>query len=230
MDIRVDAQANKSRIELVDAAFQSGEKLYKENRILIGEGVLTKYNQKKIIPLRTVKVVPIADSFELQNAWQIKSAQKSFTVFAATATEKSEWMSHISQCVKDLLSKEPNHHDDDSLEESPVWVPDNKTTECFGCQVNFTTFNRRHHCRKCGKIFCGTCSKYKELIVSQDRKKPLRVCFNCFSKRNQSSNSLERNSTNSTPLTRDSDDTDDSDQDVEDRKSETYDHQTQFFQ
>lgn len=254
MDSRVDAQANKSRIELVDAAFTSGEKLYRENRILIGEGVLTKvckkkpkarqfflfndilvyanilqqkkrYNQQKIIPLRTVKVVPIADSLELQNAWQIKSAQKSFTVYAATPTEKSEWMSHISQCVKDLLSKEPQAVDDETMEESPVWVPDNKRTTCFGCSAQFTTFNRRHHCRKCGQIFCGTCSKYRELIASQDKRKPLRVCFDCFSKNNKDGNA-ERSSINSTPSTRDSDD---SDQDIDEMKSNSYDHQPNFY-
>lgn len=134
-------------------------------------------------------------------------------------------MSHISQCVKDLLSKDPSLLDDETLEESPVWVPDNKTNACFGCGVQFTTFNRRHHCRKCGKIFCGTCSKYRELIVSQDKNKRLRVCFDCKSK-NHKSNSGERNSSTPTPSTRDSDD---SDQDTDEKKSDNYDHQPNFY-
>ena len=41
----------------------------------------------------------------LRHGWQIISSKKSFAVFAATATEKSEWMAHIRKCVNDLFSK-----------------------------------------------------------------------------------------------------------------------------
>ena len=40
-----------------------------------------------------------------RNGWQIISPSKSFTVYAATATEKAEWMAHINKCVQDLLKK-----------------------------------------------------------------------------------------------------------------------------
>ena len=33
------------------------------------------------------------------------SPKKSFAVFAATKTEKDEWMAHIKKCIADLLSK-----------------------------------------------------------------------------------------------------------------------------
>lgn len=41
----------------------------------------------------------------LRNGWKIISPSKSFVVYAATATEKSQWMSHIRKCVNDLLLK-----------------------------------------------------------------------------------------------------------------------------
>lgn len=41
----------------------------------------------------------------LKNGWQIISPKKSFAVYAATATEKAEWMAHINKCITDLLSK-----------------------------------------------------------------------------------------------------------------------------
>ena len=40
-----------------------------------------------------------------KNGWQVISPKKSFAVFAATKTEKEEWMAHIKKCVADLLSK-----------------------------------------------------------------------------------------------------------------------------
>ena len=42
---------------------------------------------------------------DLRNGWQIISPTKSFTVYAATANEKSEWMTHIKKCVHELITK-----------------------------------------------------------------------------------------------------------------------------
>ena len=38
-----------------------------------------------------------------------------------------------------------------------VWIPDEKATACAICSAVFGVINRRHHCRSCGKIFCGQC-------------------------------------------------------------------------
>lgn len=42
---------------------------------------------------------------ELRNGWLICTASKSFAVYAATSTEKQEWMAHINKCIEDLLKK-----------------------------------------------------------------------------------------------------------------------------
>ena len=42
---------------------------------------------------------------DFQNGWQIISPGKSFAVYAATSTEKAEWMAHISKCITDLIKK-----------------------------------------------------------------------------------------------------------------------------
>jgi len=49
------------------------------------------------------------DVLGLRNGWQIISPSKSFTVYAATASEKTEWMAHIEKCAQDLLTKRKNH-------------------------------------------------------------------------------------------------------------------------
>lgn len=41
---------------------------------------------------------------DLRNGWKIISPSKSFVVYAATATEKKEWMAHIRKCVNDILA------------------------------------------------------------------------------------------------------------------------------
>ena len=40
-----------------------------------------------------------------KNGWQVISPKKSFAVFAATPTEKAEWMAHINKCIVDLLAR-----------------------------------------------------------------------------------------------------------------------------
>lgn len=45
--------------------------------------------------------------------------------------------------------------------EFPRWQPDGDTQECLICQDSFTFFNRRHHCRKCGRVVCSDCSKHE---------------------------------------------------------------------
>lgn len=42
---------------------------------------------------------------EMKNGWLIKTRSKSFAVYAATNTEKKEWMLHIERCVHDILTK-----------------------------------------------------------------------------------------------------------------------------
>lgn len=60
----------------------------------------------------------------LRNGWKLISPSKSFVVYAATSTEKHQWMSHIKKCVDDLLIKRMYP----VLASMPVWFfpPKNK--------------------------------------------------------------------------------------------------------
>ena len=100
-------------------------------RVLVGEGVLTKacrkkvkprqfflfndllvygsiiiskkkYNTQHIIPLEEVKLKSLEDDGQFKNGWLICTRGKSFAVYAATATEKQEWMAHINKVSEHL--------------------------------------------------------------------------------------------------------------------------------
>lgn len=44
---------------------------------------------------------------------------------------------------------------------SPLaWLPDSEAPHCFDCGCDFTALRRRHHCRLCGLVFCGSCSGF----------------------------------------------------------------------
>lgn len=40
------------------------------------------------------------------------------------------------------------------------WVPDHTCPACISCGAGFGMLNRKHHCRICGMIFCGLCTRY----------------------------------------------------------------------
>ncbi|XP_066264794.1 pleckstrin homology domain-containing family F member 2-like isoform X3 [Branchiostoma lanceolatum] len=204
---RVHSEANARRIAQVETCFgSSGQPLTGPGRVLVGEGVLTKlcrkkpkprqfflfndilvygnivinkkkYNKQHIIPLENIKLQSLEDNGELRNGWLIISPTKSFAVYAATATEKSEWMAHINKCIQDLLAKGDKRP---MQEHAAVWVPDSEANICQHCnRTKFTPIQRRHHCRNCGRVVCGACSSKKYLLPHMSSK-PLRVCLTCF--------------------------------------------------
>ncbi|XP_048061313.1 zinc finger FYVE domain-containing protein 26 isoform X2 [Megalobrama amblycephala] len=59
------------------------------------------------------------------------------------------------------------------------WIPDHKQHICMVCQrERFTMFNRRHHCRRCGRLVCHSCSSRKMAVEGSEE--PVRVCDQCY--------------------------------------------------
>eukprot|EP00756_Hemistasia_phaeocysticola_P005850 Hpha_TRINITY_DN13529_c0_g1::TRINITY_DN13529_c0_g1_i1::g.111549::m.111549 len=58
-----------------------------------------------------------------------------------------------------------------------AWKRDTEVSNCEECDAAFTFFNRRHHCRKCGGIFCNKCTSDRRVIPGLDG--PQRVCGDC---------------------------------------------------
>ncbi|KAK6972421.1 Pleckstrin y domain-containing F member 2 [Biomphalaria glabrata] len=210
LDTGVNSEANSRRINNVEQSFgSSGQPLGLPGRVLVGEGVLTKmcrkrakprqfflfndvlvygniiihkkkYNKQHILPLEDVKLDNVDDDGNLRNGWKIISPSKSFVVYAATATEKKEWMAHIRKCVNDILALRGIRQS--TTVDSPVWVPDSEAKTCMHCRKSeFTVVNRRHHCRHCGIVACNACTSKKWLLPLQSSK-PIRVCLTCYQK------------------------------------------------
>ncbi|KAJ7226137.1 hypothetical protein GGX14DRAFT_350137 [Mycena pura] len=84
-----------------------------------------------------------------------------------------------------------------------LWKSDSAAPHCdnFFCRVPFSVFERRHHCRKCGGVFCGPCSTRTTPLLDTSKLgflhpphgtpltafdspdspvRPARVCDDCF--------------------------------------------------
>ncbi|XP_015119793.1 lateral signaling target protein 2 homolog isoform X2 [Diachasma alloeum] len=69
---------------------------------------------------------------------------------------------------------------EECVERAPAWIPDNDAPRCMACHAGFTVVRRRHHCRNCGKVFCGRCSSNNVPLPRYGHTKPVRVCNRCF--------------------------------------------------
>ncbi|OIW07895.1 hypothetical protein TanjilG_19996 [Lupinus angustifolius] len=65
-------------------------------------------------------------------------------------------------------------------EEKDHWVPDEAVSKCTGCGSDFGAFNRRHHCRNCGDIFCDKCTHGRITLTAEENAQPVRVCDRCM--------------------------------------------------
>lgn len=79
------------------------------------------------------------------------------------------------------------------------WEPDADVSACRGCDRRFTFFLRRHHCRRCGRIYCDACTAAREHLsadeIVYDHEMPemaaaevdgvSRVCNQCASDRRE---------------------------------------------
>eukprot|EP00667_Euglena_gracilis_P008147 EG_transcript_8246 len=63
-------------------------------------------------------------------------------------------------------------------DQPPEWQPDAEAVVCNGCHRAFKFHRRRHHCRKCGLVFCHPCSRHTALIPKWF-KELVRVCGQC---------------------------------------------------
>ncbi|KAJ3351741.1 hypothetical protein GGF32_004096 [Allomyces javanicus] len=69
------------------------------------------------------------------------------------------------------------------------WQADAAASACHQCRSTFTVLRRRHHCRLCGKLYCGACSTERidlaRFYPADDvprtlRHGPQRVCDTCY--------------------------------------------------
>ncbi|GAV86552.1 Cpn60_TCP1 domain-containing protein/FYVE domain-containing protein/PIP5K domain-containing protein [Cephalotus follicularis] len=66
------------------------------------------------------------------------------------------------------------------------WMPDQSCRVCYDCDSQFTIFNRRHHCRLCGRVFCAKCTENSvpappgDPRTSREEWERIRVCNYCF--------------------------------------------------
>nr|AVV27005.1 Rheb1 [Prokinetoplastina sp.] len=69
--------------------------------------------------------------------------------------------------------------DDNGSFVAKKWKEDSNCRKCDKCSSEFTIFRRKHHCRRCGNVFCQQCSSQTCSNVP-GYTSPQRVCDECY--------------------------------------------------
>ncbi|KAL0230322.1 hypothetical protein PCE1_003883 [Barthelona sp. PCE] len=111
------------------------------------------------------------------HGFTIRTPEKTFTLYFEDAIDCVDWRNSITAAINEVKRKSTLRYTPDM---AATWIPDDRTSDCMGCGVTFTFFNRRHHCRVCGRIYCSKCTPHR-IVISSLSAEPARTCRWCYS-------------------------------------------------
>jgi hypothetical protein len=121
---------------------------------------------------------------DIQRAmFRLTSPVKSMFVRCRTSYDKMEWVRAIDASRREWLRCNRHAADLDAFASDDadvlVRVPYAVASHCRKCHCSFL-LRSRHHCRKCGQVFCNDCSVFRAALPGGDDDEHVRVCGACY--------------------------------------------------
>ncbi|CAI5743122.1 unnamed protein product [Hyaloperonospora brassicae] len=136
---------------------------------------------EETIPIDVCKVAPAKSEtcFRLQLPTDAMRAQSTYVFEALSLTERNEWVRALTHCISggDELALRRRSLKTATL--APIFMFDKVSNVCTICMHTFAVYRPRHHCRLCGSLVCGNCSKRRWTLSYSLSKKASRVCDSC---------------------------------------------------
>ncbi|EFA84103.1 pleckstrin domain-containing protein [Heterostelium album PN500] len=167
------------------------------------------YRFKHSFPLLQCWVKDLPDTPRFNCLFQIISPNKTYFLCAPSEADKQSWMKMLNEVITNLVQQNPDceaqrssifekrgsmspseilkelensiptEENENEIRTKPIWLKDQMVKACMHCSSSFTMTRRRHHCRKCGKIYCNDCCPVTDLSQYLPGKKA-RICKTCF--------------------------------------------------
>ena len=181
---------NKNAKEPADSMLVTGSKNRSPPLTSFSVGI-AKNDRKTSVSINIIAASP-ANSNSNSNSSKLSTSFKSFYKFSNSTTSNNNLNltnSNLNQLSSSLNTISPNllsvmsNSSGNSfvMPNTPPskedWVKDDDVQECMVCNTRrFSLLNRRHHCRRCGRVVCSNCSERVTLIDNI----PKRTCDDCF--------------------------------------------------
>lgn len=104
-------------------------------------------------------------------------------LYAAKALDFQIIEVHLVPSSSEVSSSDSNDNLFQMPKEIPTkeqWIPDGETSHCMCCKrQRFSLLTRRHHCRRCGRVVCSSCSQNRIPLKEVYNDMTVRVCLDC---------------------------------------------------
>ncbi|RLN67341.1 hypothetical protein BBJ29_003092 [Phytophthora kernoviae] len=118
--------------------------------------------------------------FRLQFLYDTKLRDQTTYVFEAQSLlEREEWVRALKHCTTGGDELALRRRSINAAPLAPIFMFDKVSNVCTICTHSFAVYRPRHHCRLCGSLVCGKCSKRRWTLSYSSSKKPSRICDNC---------------------------------------------------
>ena len=112
--------------------------------------------------------MPLELELDYPNSFRLRTPQKVIDLQPEDEKAREVWLRAFETCAVDQnitdASEGPpwNRLSVENIgRRVPDWIKDKSCAFCMGCNQYFATFNRRHHCRFCGGLFCSKCAGFE---------------------------------------------------------------------
>jgi len=164
--------------------------LFNDALLYAGNAANSKFVFHRIMALAGCKVQISPEIPDMKYCLQLKNRIKSFLILMESDEERQSWFQDLQKNIEEQTKKTSTPEyasvmefmDNEEDFWAPIWMIDSETNQCMVCNRSFGMLKRRHHCRSCGKLVCGSCSSQKTYLPNISMDARVRVCLNCFKK------------------------------------------------
>ncbi|KAI9914721.1 hypothetical protein PsorP6_008531 [Peronosclerospora sorghi] len=139
---------------------------------------------EETVPIELCLVASLKNEtwFRLQFPSDVKLCTQTTYVFESLSlAERDEWVRALKHCISggDELALRRRSLKTATL--APIFMFDKISNVCTICTQTFIVYRPRHHCRLCGSLVCGNCSRRRWTLSYSSSTKASRVCDSCAS-------------------------------------------------
>jgi len=108
---------------------------------------------------------------------QLEFVEKELAISKKRICDQTETLNDMARILEESKLETDGLREMTASIKEARWTDDKEVNQCIQCAKPFNVSRRKHHCRRCGGVFCQECSSNRMCLASSA--KPMRVCDTC---------------------------------------------------